>query len=52
MVICEERVNKERMLLLELEERHQAIMTRARDYMVEQEKDVVHCREIFPNWLL
>jgi len=42
MVICEERVNKERMLLLELEERHQAAMTRARDYMVEQEKDVVH----------
>ena len=42
MVICEERVNKERMLVLKLEERHQDEMTRARDYMVEQEKDVVH----------
>ena len=42
MVICEERVNKERKLLLELEERHQAAMTHARDYMVEQDKDVVH----------
>ena len=42
MVICEERVNKERMLLLELEERHQAAMTRARDYMAKQEKDVIH----------
>jgi len=42
MVICEERVNKERILLFELEERHQAAMTRARDYMVEQEKNVVH----------
>ena len=42
IVICEERVNKERMLLLELEERHQIAMTRARDYMVEQEKDVAH----------
>jgi len=30
------------MLLLELEERHQAAMTRARDYMVEQEKNVAH----------
>jgi len=35
MVICEERVNKECTLLLELEERHQATMTHARDYMVE-----------------
>ena len=35
IVTCEERVNKEHMLLLELEERHQAAMTRARDYMVE-----------------
>jgi len=35
MVICEEMVNKERMLLLELEKRHQATMTRVRDYMVE-----------------
>jgi len=34
IVKCKERVNKERMLLLELEERHQAAMTRARDYMV------------------
>jgi len=47
MVICEERVNKERMLLLELEERHQATMTRVRDYMVEQEKDVVHWQRNF-----
>jgi len=29
------------------EERHQAVMTRARDYMVEQEKDVVHWRRNF-----
>ena len=42
IVIYEERVNKERMLLLELEKRHQAAMTHARDYIVEQEKDVVH----------
>ena len=47
MVICEEKVNKERMLLLELEERHQAAMTRARDYMVEQEKDVVYWQRNF-----
>jgi len=47
MVICEERVNKERILLLELEERHQAAMTRAREYMVEQEKDVVHWQRNF-----
>ena len=47
MVICEERVNKERMLLLELEERHQAAMTRARDYMAEQEKDVIHWQRNF-----
>ena len=47
IVICEERVNKERMLLLELEERHQAAMTRARDYMVEQEKDVAHWQRNF-----
>jgi len=47
MVICEERVNKERMLLLELEERHQATMTRARDYIFEQEKDVVHWQSNF-----
>jgi len=42
IVIYEERVNKERMLLLELEKRHQAAMTHARDYIVEQEKDAVH----------
>jgi len=47
IVTCEERVNKERMLLLELEERHQAAMTRARDYMVEQEKDVAHWQRNF-----
>jgi len=47
IVICEERVNKERVLLLELEERHQAAMTRARDYMVEQEKDVAHWQRNF-----
>jgi len=44
MVICEERVNKERMLLLELEERHQAAMTRARDYML-RENDAVMFRD-------
>jgi len=47
IVICEERVNKKRMLLLELEERHQAAMTHARDYMVEQEKDVAHWQRNF-----
>jgi len=47
VVICEEKVNKRRSLLLELEERHQAAMTRARDYMVEQEKDVVHWQRNF-----
>jgi len=47
IVICEERVNKERMLLLELEERHQAAMIRARDYMVEQEKYVAHWQRNF-----
>jgi len=47
VVICEERVNEERMRLMTAEERPQAAMTRARDYMVEQEKDVVHWRRKF-----
>jgi len=47
IVIFEERVNKEHMLLLESEERHQATMTRARDYMAEQEKDVTYWQRNF-----
>ena len=52
VAICEERVNEERMRLMTAEERHQSAMTRERDYMVEQEKDVDTGGEIFPNWLL
>ena len=47
VAICEERVNEERIRLMTTEERHQAAMTRVRDYMDEQEKDVVHWRRNF-----
>ena len=47
MDVCEERVNEERMRLMTAEERHQAVMTRARDYMEEQEKDVVRWKRNF-----
>jgi len=47
VAICEERVNEERMRLMTAEERHQAVMTCVRDYMVEQEKDVVILKEKF-----
>ena len=35
------------MLLLELEERHQAAMTRVTDYVVEKKKDVAHWQRNF-----
>jgi len=47
IAICGERVNEERMRLMAAEERHHAVITRVRDYMDQQEKDVVHWRRNF-----
>ena len=47
IAICGEKVNEERMRLMAAEERHQAVITRVRDYMDQQEKDVVHWRRNF-----
>ena len=47
IAICGEKVNEERIRLMAAEERHQAVVTRVRDYMDQQEKDVVHWRRNF-----
>ena len=47
IAICGEKVNEECMRLMVAEERHQAAMTRVRDRLDQQEKDVAHWRRNF-----
>jgi len=47
MAICKERVKKERMQLIEVEERHQATMGHMKNYVIEQGEVVNHWKRSF-----